>query len=181
MLSEWFSALWQWLQTNWQGLIATLAFVVTVFEVHATRRHNRLSVLPHLDTISFANEGDRQARISIRNGGVGPARINKIVVYRDGELVTGKTTYDAFLKACNEILKNHPNTNMRLSGPDPGSLLAANTTENIATWTFAPQFHLDINQLRGLLERLDFEIHYSSLYGQSMPPLDTRIDRGKKK
>ena len=65
-------------------IIALSALFVAVLQGYLARKHNRLSVKPHLEVIrnSFPSE---PVSIVLKNHGTGPAIIKKIRVYVDKE------------------------------------------------------------------------------------------------
>jgi hypothetical protein len=71
---RWVKASLSWLtfKENSQFLIAVLALFLTVYTAAATRKHNRLSVLPML---SFGFDVDDPVGVYVTNAGVGPAII----------------------------------------------------------------------------------------------------------
>ena len=65
-------------------LIALSALFVSVLQAYLTRKHNRLSVRPHLELIKNISPSG-PASIVLKNHGTGPAIIKKIRVYVDKE------------------------------------------------------------------------------------------------
>ena len=67
--------------------IAFLALFATVYQSHLARKHNRLSVAPHIEVHS--EENDNTFIITIRNDGFGPAILGTFNIYENNNLVAG--------------------------------------------------------------------------------------------
>jgi hypothetical protein len=77
--------------------IALLALIVSFDQMRETRRHNRLSVKPALEsteTLSIAYENF--VGLTISNKGVGPATLEPFQIYLDGNLVNGEFVNDRY-------------------------------------------------------------------------------------
>jgi hypothetical protein len=66
-------------------VIAFCAFVLTVWQVVTTRRHNRLSVKPFLTTWTDSDYDENRYGIKLINNGVGPALIKSFTIEVDGK------------------------------------------------------------------------------------------------
>ena len=75
-------------ESNWSddipaiasGFIALLALFTTMYQSHLSRKHNRLSVKPHIALHS--EEDGNTFKIIIRNDGLGPAKIDTLEIYK---------------------------------------------------------------------------------------------------
>ncbi len=65
-------------------VIAVLSLAVSVYEARAARRHDRISVRPHLALQATLRQGS-QAGLQLVNAGLGPAAITRTVLTLDGE------------------------------------------------------------------------------------------------
>jgi hypothetical protein len=65
-------------------VIAVLSLAVSVYEARAARRHDRISVRPHLALQASLRQGSR-AGLQLINAGLGPAAITRTVLTLDGE------------------------------------------------------------------------------------------------
>ena len=73
-------------------LVALSAIALTVWEGMENRLHNRLSVLPHLQDAGSTMRGGAEdstytLTYALANTGLGPAVLQNILVFRDGEPV----------------------------------------------------------------------------------------------
>ena len=66
------------------AVIAVCALGTSLWNAIAIRRHQKLSVRPHLTFSRYIQPGSPQVRISLKNNGLGTAIIESINVYLDG-------------------------------------------------------------------------------------------------
>jgi len=74
-------------------IIALSALVVSIWEGIQNRKHNRLSVRPHL-RIDRSTYVGSPAKITIGNNGLGTAIVQSFTVHCDGNRVTARVTAD---------------------------------------------------------------------------------------
>jgi hypothetical protein len=90
MILKIFITAWEFLGDNWTEIAALSALGLSVYQCVATRRHNRLSVKPHVDshTDKGINEkGEGWLVFKLSNNGLGPALIRKFqIVQKEREL-----------------------------------------------------------------------------------------------
>jgi hypothetical protein len=72
-----FSVMWAWLSKNATNVIAICALVATFWQACLARKHNLISVKPHLEIASGFNFNEQYFFINILNNGLGPALIKK--------------------------------------------------------------------------------------------------------
>jgi hypothetical protein len=124
-------------------VIAVLSLVVSIYEVRATRRHNRISVRPFLELRVGLSQG-RTAGLQLIHTGLGPAAITSTVLTLDGP-------------------------RGRLSVPPAAitfrkTILATDYDQFLlSVEPFDRTEHAEFADL--LRRRLGLEIHYESLYG----------------
>ena len=70
-------------------LVALAAFIVAFWQGLLTRRHNRLSVTPHLSCQSHLGGTSGRFGLTVSNFGIGPARIKQVAVFVDDEKMEG--------------------------------------------------------------------------------------------
>ena len=77
------------LKDHYEAIIAICALGFTAFEVHMTRKHNRLSVRPNLSiklTIDKAsNDSLHVFEYRLKNSGIGPGEIKKVEFFFKGK------------------------------------------------------------------------------------------------
>ncbi|CAI8821864.1 hypothetical protein EMIT0P100_10685 [Pseudomonas sp. IT-P100] len=138
--------------------IALLALFVTLYQSHLSRKHNRLSVKPHLAIHS--EEDDDTFKIIIKNDGLGPATIDMFNIFANSVLVDGageKLLMTAFenLTRCTVIAIEAINTPFVLP-----------TNQQIQLVTL--KFDKNLNSIEDYLEEnLRLEIKYKSIYEET--------------
>jgi hypothetical protein len=71
-------------------VVAVCALGLTVWQAAISRRHNRLSVTPHLTTWTQSEEATGTYSFEILNNGIGPALIQNFSLQVDGQPITGE-------------------------------------------------------------------------------------------
>ncbi|MFI7470637.1 hypothetical protein [Nonomuraea sp. NPDC049646] len=148
------------------AVIALAALFVAIFEVRATRRHNRLSVRPVLQCRVTLREGEPSG-LSITNAGLGPAVIVETRVWLDGVLM-GPWNRECTIEVIKR-LKKQPTTSTLVEG----STLSPGTQKLLlGLSSYMPSENPDFKTL--LETRLDLEVRYESLYGGENLMVTTR-------
>jgi hypothetical protein len=138
-------------------VIAVGSLVVSVYQTHATRQHNRHSVRPVLQLHRGWPTGSR-AGIRLINSGLGPAVIVDSVLTVDDEVIGAWNAPS--VDSVRDRLSVHP------------SAVTFNQGEVIATGyqqyllsvaSYDPQNHAEVEDL--INQRLTLKIRYESLYG----------------
>jgi hypothetical protein len=168
--------IWDLIGNNASNVIALAAVAFTWYQATLTREHNRLSVRPHLQTHTDTTKNYDQPvayisyKVELRNNGLGPA-IKGWVVFLDG---AEKSVPN--VKAVEDLIKDLvPNTlkhvvrflgkNEAMRASDSQVILEL----NLPILNEAESLHLEAQ-----LGRLAIVIEYTSMYGEELPPLDTR-------
>ncbi len=134
-------------------VIALCAFMLSIIEAKTSREHDKLSVMPSLNVSSHYN--DEGTHINIRNVGLGPAVIGKVLIELDGEEISN---WRVFAEKNNISFENviysnfHPDTffpaeprTIKLFGLKPG--------------------HTDHDRFRDdIVKRTNYYICYCSIY-----------------
>lgn len=81
-------------------LVSLVAIALTLYGGHATRRHNKLSLLPRLaafaETKEDAETGITTYEVTLKNSGIGPAIIQQYHILLDGVAIPVNTPDDFF-------------------------------------------------------------------------------------
>ena len=148
-----------WLESNYEVIVALAAMVISVWSLHLQREHNKLSAKPHLDFEYLSGGVDKRLELSIANVGFGPALDIVLNLYDQGEYVeTEKLKFrdymveqadPLFLKGTKLSIVNpstlksgQKQTILQLEGPDPREAREE------------------------FIQRFKFELAYFSLYGE---------------
>ena len=78
---------------NWSLVVAMIAVGISSWQMWVQRKHNRVSVTPHLSehTRTSVNNGVISLQFNIANNGIGPAFINSFTVLHNGKKVDKDT------------------------------------------------------------------------------------------
>ncbi|HTX22680.1 MAG TPA: hypothetical protein VMD27_12605 [Candidatus Aquilonibacter sp.] len=145
------------------------ALVVSVASLWATRRHQRLSVTPHLADYTHkltANEG-LTLTYDISNNGIGPARIKSFVLFRDGKAFPKRKEDDYVETFVREHLGKKLNYKITYNfnfGEDDS--LKAGDTHRMVQIFFPGAKSEDREKILALFEGIGMRIEYESFYGQ---------------
>lgn len=154
--------------------IALLALFLTFYQTFATRKHNRLSVRPHLTTVTQNSRTPTGARITadLINCGPGPAIISRFEVVLDGRATEVREP-----REMEELAKSVFGAAYR-SGSfhvlRPRHLLRSDEQVCIAAVDLGAPLSLPIEggdspeeQLRKTQERFHLRIEFKSIYGET--------------
>jgi hypothetical protein len=156
-------------------VISFCAILLTAYGLYATRRHNRLSVTPHLSGCTnkdFTDEGFLFS-YGISNNGIGPAKIKKFILFRHGKVFPkGKDDH------VGALIREHLGDQMNYQivhqfnfGKDVS--MKAGDTRCIVKIFFPGAKQNDQENILKNLEGLEARIEYESFYGKK-DFLDTR-------
>lgn len=139
------------------GVIALLALATTLYQLHLFRKHNRLSVRPHLST--HTEEVNDIYKITIRNDGLGPATIDLFSIYEHNILL--QETGD---KLITRAFKHLSRCNItELEAINLPYVLPANQAINLVTLNFDSSLDSIEDYLEG---HLRLKVGYKSMYGE---------------
>jgi hypothetical protein len=146
-------------------IISICAMFLTIYQAYLTRRHNKLSVQPHLArAITRTREPQKYiVSIKLRNDGLGPARITKLSFGLDNAAVNS----DVFRLAKILFEGHFPYRVARNGLPGIGTLMPATAEIVIATVDFQIQPSDEtVEQIEVLLNRTSLTVEYESLYDE---------------
>ncbi|MCW8983096.1 MAG: hypothetical protein OQK13_03540 [Gammaproteobacteria bacterium] len=167
------SQIWSWLGCNAAEIIATSAMTFTAYQVIVTRRHNKISVRPHLAESSDRNRkpGEGVLAFVVSNNGLGPAVIKKWEVLLDGEEIN-ISDHDAAESVIRDLLKEKE-FNFTIGTLGEGYVMPSNELKKVLIVHFKCKSDDDFNSVETSLNSLDLIIEYESMYGEKFK-LDTR-------
>lgn len=175
MAAEWGRNVWDFVGNNAANIIALTAVVFTAYQAWLTRRHNRLSVRPHLlthfSTHTNYSEPAYYYSLELRNYGLGPAVVNSWGVLLDGEEKELPTSKDVD-KLIKGLVPNFLSLSTRFLGK--AEVMRANDSEIILALKLPLMNAAEQTAFEKQLDRLALVVDYSSMYGEKCKPLDTR-------
>lgn len=146
-------------------LIATCAFALTIYEVYATRAHNKLSVRPLLDSNTARAWDDSGLTLSftIRNVGVGPAIVRAVRFFYDGEPAAATETIESLVR---RSLASAVAFRIRQHGlPGIGCGMPPGSEHCLVRIEFPKLVAAGEELVDARLDAIGIEIDYESLYG----------------
>lgn len=148
------------------AIVATAALGFTIYQAVLTRRHNRLSVTPHLSSSTNANWTDQGLvlRLAIHSTGIGPARITGRRVYLDGAPVN--TNVNALENEVARVVGNVFKCRINRVGiPGEASSFPVGSEFCVLELLVESIGKVQRETVDALLARFRLEIDYESFYG----------------
>ncbi len=149
-----------WLGRHVAEVIALCALAFTAYQAYVQRRHNVISVRPHITTFVNRNRNQNAGYLEFRiiNNGLGPAFINSFQVYLSG------TPCDPN-KAVSSLLQGRRvNTSITTLGDDYA--MPSGEARTLLAVAFPCTSQEELDKMAERLDALDLELHYSSAYGE---------------
>ena len=139
------------------AVVAAAALIVAVWQGVLTRRHNRLSVIPHLRIDSLL--GGDPVEIILSNRGAGPAIIKRFHIFAD------KPTAGTAVEQMGSALKAAGAGGLKCAFvlPRPGDFVSAG--ESIRLLVYQNVDEEQLKRINEALPKITFEYIYSSIYG----------------
>jgi hypothetical protein len=147
-------------------IVAVCAFFVAVYQAYATRRHNRLSVTPHLVVFTDRRNDNGQAKfvVKLRNSGLGPAIIrtyevlldNAVFPIGDGGVVANTIA----------SIVGRPTPHVAYHRLGVGDAIAKDQELILFSVGFSCSSHHDYQSVMKCFERLSARLVYASIYGK---------------
>lgn len=141
-------------------IIALASLFISVWSTIETRKHNRLSVTPHLK-IDYFHKPSEPIKVILSNNGIGTALINEFLVLLDGASLSNIEAAglsEALPRAglVGTFYAYTPSGSDALSVGEQVILLLFDTD--------VPQIE-ERKKIMACLSRITFKIHYESMYG----------------
>lgn len=150
-------------------VLSICAIFLTVYQAVLTRRHNRLSVRPHLvwDIAKIWNKSSVEARFSLHNKGIGPAIIKDRYFLLDERRFDGDVS-DEVHSLAHSLIGTSFSFHLHRHGlPGIGTALTAGSEFLVAHVVFAGTNLPNEKQLNEIMERAQFKAAYESLYQEA--------------
>ena len=141
------------------GVIALASLFVSIWSARVTRKHNRLSVAPHL-RVDYFDRLKEGVEVVLKNNGLGTAIIRRFAVRLDGIPVptSNSSSVGEALMSTGVVDKVYAFV------PTVDDALSAG--EQILLFSFLPENHQS-KKIQPSLARITFNIDYESMYGDS--------------
>lgn len=145
-----------WHRIHWDGVIATCALVLTIYQACLSRQQQRLSVRPVVQLDFRYSDNDAEAAIYLTNHGIGPAEIKSLTVDLDKARVT---SWKQLLSEVGAVPENQTLT----FGRYPTGTIYPPNFERILIRVNGPAA---ATAFRKAFDRMHFEVCYCSLYDE---------------
>ncbi|NQT57186.1 MAG: hypothetical protein HQ551_13270 [Desulfobacteraceae bacterium] len=162
---------------NWEAIvgfssavIALCAFGLTIWQACITRRHNKLSVTPHLTTWTHSDKAKNIYAVELLNNGIGPALIISFHIQVDGQAIIGEGT-EPMEKALRILFPQYQYSSWQ-SFVSKGYMMSAKEARNLVTIQFHGEKLPRPEEVEHATKRARLLIEYKSIY-QDKSTLDT--------
>ncbi len=162
---------WEFLGKNGEQIVTILALVVAVGGFWIQRRHNRLSVRPHLLEFTDKQHHNKRVVFLLQNNGVGPALIKSYELLLDNKKKSDGSTYN-IEELAKELLKGIKCKSRRTQLGDDYSM-PANTSVPVFDIVLDDAEPSSIDDIVKLFNRADLVVKYESFYKEKFV-FDTR-------
>ena len=157
---------------NWQMItgitgviVASCAIIISIWQGMVNRKHNRMSVRPHLTTWRQIDPSNGYYQVDLINNGIGPALIEKFCVKVDGKVLPG-AELEVIETAMKILFPNNAYT-LGKAYVGKGYAMAPKERCTIVSVQFLEKPGPSIETVEhALLRRADLEITYTSFYGE---------------
>ena len=152
------------------AVIAFCALGLTIWQACITRKHNRLSVTPHLTTWTHSDKAKNLYAFELLNNGIGPALINNFQIQVDGQPIVGEGT-EPIEKALKILFPQYQYSSWQ-SFVSKGYMMSAKETRNLVTIQFHGEKIPKPEEIEHAKKRARVLIEYESIY-KDKSTLDT--------
>lgn len=142
------------------AVIALAALGVSVWQGILTRRHNKLSVTPHL-RLDGHLAYDKPIEITLENCGIGPAFIEQFVLELDGKEILG-SRIERVIKLLAALNLEHGVYFFTLG---PGDSVKPGDRQVLLSFPDSANNLVENEKIRAVFPRIKFLINYKSIYG----------------
>lgn len=146
------------------------ALVTTIYQAHLSRKHNRLSVRPHLTRHTDIQKDTIGAtyRFTLSNCGIGPALISELYFLVDGErFPSSRNSSDEVAAVVEAVIGRKYAYELLEHGlPGEASALSPGQTFVIAVIRFPIANGLIREAIESEIDRIDMSITYKSMYDE---------------
>jgi hypothetical protein len=148
------------------AVIALCALGATLWQGFLARRHNILSVRPHIE-VEFRSLAGEPCALILRNTGLGPAFLQAIAIAGSGTMISLRSGLDG-QRLVATLMPEHTDRSFEFSEPDGSSSLAPGAAVTVLSFPLAPSelartpFH---DAFLNAFHRRQVVVTYTSIYG----------------
>lgn len=150
-------------------LIALITGIFTAYQAFLTRKHNRLSVKPHITTWINEDSADGYYILccNVMNNGIGPAVIKDYSVFYDGTKIGSNQDRKALEAAIEEKIKTQTGIirqKIEVFGRDYP--FPAGAQQTLLEIQIATNLRFDKKPYQDFIDKFDADFIYHSMYGE---------------
>ena len=145
--------------------IAVTALFITLYEVHATRKHNKLSVSPKLTFYGEEATDKYNFQLQLKNEGLGPAIITSFRIIIDNETIDINSSPKSWSSFFDKLAIKKPNHYKTVISPN--ATLGINGSINILYFEYMgnKDDEIFLKNFKKRLPDIKFICEYKSMYG----------------
>ena len=144
------------------AIIALAALSTSIWQAHISRKHNRLSVKPHIDNKTCHVKG-KDISCSIVNHGVGPAFISSLNIKCDDK-VFKIDSYEDYKKLFHHLSIDLEKVKHEVGVPTKSSSLFQGNSYYLFKFPDSNIDNLLNDKLRSSISKLTIQVNYKSIY-----------------
>lgn len=165
--------------TNLSVFVASIVAIFSAYQALLLRKHNRLSVRPHITTWVRHSEkgGKHYLRLFLENNGLGTAIIKEFKLKFDGKELGANKEIPALVREIRALVADEDclsYDNCAILGY--GSSLRDGKEIAVVSLTCTPNDTTNMEDFEAFMDRFEIEVRYKSIYGEvftmssSQPP-----------
>ena len=145
--------------------VSVCALGVSLWQGYETWTNYRLSVTPHIDIYIDWKSKNQDNGIFLVNNGLGPAKIQRIVINYLGEEINYMKQLDKFISFIKTNFPPEISTSITGTGFQSGCFLPAGVKSQLLSFRVVNEEQAE--EFGKALYGISFSINYSSIYGKS--------------
>jgi hypothetical protein len=157
------------------AVIALCALALSIWQGILAKKHNRLSVRPHLTTRTHSDAEKGLYVVDLINNGIGPAIIEEFTVKVDGKRISGDGA-EMMEKALRIVFQNLSYRSQQ-SYLGMGYVMAPKEQCTVFAVQFTGQPLPSKEFVEHAMNRGDLEISYKSFYDEKLPLFTTQEEK----
>ena len=155
--------------TNISILIAMIVAVFSGYQALLLRKHNRLSVRPHISTWVRHSEigGQHYLRLFLENNGLGTAIIKEFTLKFDGKELGANKEIPALVREIRALVADKECMNYdNCAILSYGSSLRDGKEIAVVSLTCTPNDKTNMEDFEAFMDRFEIDVRYKSIYGE---------------
>ena len=155
--------------TNISVFIALIVAIFSGYQALLLRKHNRLSVRPHITTWVRHTEvaGKHYLRLFLENNGLGPAIIKEFTLKYDGKELGANKEMPALIREIRALVAEDECLSYdNCAILSYGSSLRDGKEIAVVSFTCKPNDKTNMQDFEAFMDRFDIYVRFKSIYGE---------------